>query len=254
MRSGKIAAAVMAATMLFTVAGCSKDGNGHINFPGFGKDSDNGFDVNYVNNADSERIRNGLAEDWMNGEPWFINENGIKITDPGHFQYTMGDVSSDSLAKFPADVTLEESYDDCEDGYKTVTATCTFLRSAGTSAMWASVFDKYTGYTFECSDHTFQLYDGCYDPNYSTKDFKVGKHKVHIEWTLISEQKGDLATLTLIVKCPVEYNGCVFMFGPVNSASRIDSCNLDHELYDIIDIDYIGDDYVYFTIEAKQVL
>lgn len=255
MKAKKIVAAFMATTLLLAAAGCSTGKRVHGTYPDDDdRDSDTGFDVDYDNNIDDGRIRSGLAVDWMNGEPWFIKKNGIEISDPGPFNFPMGDIASDNIKKYPAFVTLEENHDDCKDGYKNVVATCSFRRDAGTEGMWISAFDKYTGYTFECSDHSFELYEGCNDLNYSAKDFKVGDHDVHVEWTFISEQKDQITTFTLIVKCPEEYNGCVFQFGPENHDSKIDYCDLDHQLYDINEIGYGSNKYyVYFAIEARQV-
>lgn len=253
MKAKKITAAFLAVSLLFAAVGCSKDDSDKRNGRNRGDDEvseeeDNDRRRDY---DDNRRVQSDLSGDWLNGEPWFIDVNGIEITDTGRFEFPMGDIAyGGETTGFPAFVKIEQNYDGCEDGYKNVVATCTFLDDSGTGGMWISVFDKYMGYTFECSDHTFELYEGCYDVNYSSKDFTVGDHDVHVEWTLISEQQEYVATLTMIVKCPEDYNGCVFMYGPLNSNSPIDSCDLDNQLYDINDIDYSGDEYVYFTLEA----
>ena len=257
MKASKILAAFMATTLLFTVAGCSMGKSGHSRFPDDDEDTDEEIEEDSDDDSDRDydRVRTGLGNDWLKGEPWFINENRIEITDPGRFDFPMGNATSGDIRMYSAFITLEENYDDCEAGYKNVVATCKIYDDVEHESMWLSVFDKYTGYTFESSDYHFDLCEGCSDYNYSKKDFKIGDRDVHVEWTFISEMMDNITTFTLIVKCPEDYNGCVFQFRPENSTNNIASCDLDNNLYDINQIGYGSNtDYIYFTIDSKQLL
>lgn len=247
MKAKRIIASVMATTMLFAAAGCYngdvKHGVFHDN-DGISADEDN-IQAQGIKSSDS----------WMDKGSWYTTVNGIDMTKTGRFKFPMGEVTAGDIAYVPAFVTIDENYEDCEDGYKNVVAICTFRNDPDHEGMWVSVFDKYTGCSFDCNEY-LELYEGCYETNYSVREFKVGEHDVHVEWTTITEQKEYVSTITLIVKCPEEYVGSVFMFGPNNlDGLKIwESCDWDNRLYTIDKTGYYGDDFVYFTLEAKQAL
>ena len=100
MKARKLVVAVMATTLLFAVAGCSTNKGGYGRFPD-DDDDDTEYDSDYDRSGGSGSGHAGLTADWLNGEPWFITENGLVISDPGSFRFPMGDVSSGDITRYP---------------------------------------------------------------------------------------------------------------------------------------------------------
>lgn len=201
----------------------------------------------------NHRINGGLSYDWLNGEPDYMEENGLVISELGRFEFPIGERSTGDIIYIPAFVKIEESTDGCEDGRKNVIATCTFMNEGNSlSGLWISAFDRYEGYTFENNGLYFDLYEGCYDEDVVPKTFVIGDREVDVTWTFLSEQQEYVATITMTVNCPEDYDGVVFQYGPsdVNGVAVRDSLtDMNTRSYTIEEIGFTGNDYLYFTLE-----
>ncbi len=256
MKRLKIVSLVLTASLLFScfaMSGCDNKSRKDRDEDEISEEEDDG-DSRRKPYDQNHRI-NGLTYDWLNGEPDYLEENGLVISDLGRFEFPMGERTAGASGIFyvPAFVKIEESTDGCEPGRKNIIATCTFMNEGNDlSGLWISAFDRYEGYTFEDNGMYFDLYEGCYDEDVVPKTFVIGDREVDVTWTFVSEQQEFVATITMTVNCPEDYDGVVFQYGPSDSAGIIirDSLSdMDTRSYTIDEIGFSGNDYLYFTLE-----
>jgi hypothetical protein len=185
---------------------------------------------------------------------WF-EEQGLAITAQGDFTYvaTAYDANdatnTETEFEVPASVTITETTDGVEDGYKNVIAVFTSDMSGSPEGYgwgnWASAFDRYTGTSFEYDNTT--LYDTASKAGYIT--IQNGEDSYEVSIAFDTQWNESIQIFTITVTCPVDYDGAVFQIGN-NSPTLIeinDTIDYSARLYTIDELPFYGDGYYYFS-------
>ena len=194
---------------------------------------------------------------------WFT-EHGLTITPQGDFTYNTFAVDAfwEDLELFPvkSTVTVTETTEGVEEGYKIVTATWHDDVSAGYDVAgsnggmyWKSAFDRYTGISFEFDSSTNYTNQG---EGYTKEGFITivhGDESYDVSVAFGSEDNYPYYTRTVAVTCPVDYDGAVFYIGPWSSAKAEENNQIDYleRLYTIDELPAYGDGYYFFSYSNK---
>ena len=186
---------------------------------------------------------------------WF-DEKGLTITPQGDFTFqTMAVKGSSDLYEFDvtANVSITESTEGVEEGYKTVTAV--FSENMGTEEnflYWHSAFDRYTGTSFEF-DNT-ALYGNGVREGAIPIEYDGNTYDVSIEFSV--EYNMPDAVHKLVITCPVDYEGTVFQCGYADRETEQANLEIDlserlHTADEFPNFDGNGHKYYYFSADNK---
>ena len=185
------------------------------------------------------RARGGMSS-YLNGQPAWIDTVDITITPCGKFDFPYGNAPiyynyTESFSKIYID------YTDCEPGRKNII--CEASHPAYINNLWVSVFDMYTGLSFEARNTGYSFSEGCRNVYYHDHELTIGDYTFPISWTFVVEQNDYIVTYQCIVNCPEEYDGAVFQFG---------TAQVYHPDYDFVTNTYTADELMYFGDEYYE--
>ncbi len=195
---------------------------------------------------------------------WF-DEKGLKITPQGDFTFDTVLMSSDGRVLIdintfekekidvPSNVTITETTEGAEEGYKKVTAVFNCDYSAGAGKIcyaWSSAFDRYSGVSFEVDPDT--TYGNATEPGVVQIKYKGEVYDVRMEYD--AQQNGNTDTYTVTVICPEDYDGTVFDIGCAykDLSEMYDKIDLKKKLYTIDELPYYGDHYSYYYFSSSD--
>ncbi len=277
----KLLSLALASAMVFSLAACSDSGK---------KDKDSDDDeIEEVEDEDEDEDEEEEEEEEEEKDPTptpeptptptpvpasFFEEQGLTITPQGDYDldtewmYDEEDGKSGDTT-VPISVEIRETTDGVEPGYKMIVAdfridfTDKYFYDYGDfyayppegvtnfPSVWVSVFDRYTGVSFEPGDVVIPVeVDGVtYDVTCS------------FEWNAVAIYEGDVEAAdycTVTVICPEDYDGTVFYIGHGSGGiSGVDEgVELDFEknVYTVDQLPYyVGNGYPYyfFTVDNK---
>lgn len=190
---------------------------------------------------------------------WFA-EHGLEITPQGDFSYTTMAITSsrEDISPFEVlgTVSITETTDGVEDGYKKVTMTA-FLDTSGKDAIsgaaghnnWVSAFDRYTGTSFEFDSTVSYITSGESSSKEGFVTIVNGDVSYDVSISFSSAWGTDVVTVT----CPVFYNGVVFQIGYWDNERRGVNQTIDYKarLYTIDELPAWGDGYYYFSFSNE---
>jgi hypothetical protein len=182
------------------------------------------------------------------GYSWFADA-GLKITPQGDFKFKTSSKDGKSEKDVTGNISIEETTDGAPEGCKKVKAVVKTKMEAD-GYWWLSVFDRYTGTSFEFGDKLLST------PNYDG----VKKGYVRIlhgdDWYDIAVNfdfggKALDKTSTVTVTCPADYDGTVFQLGYSSKeiGDEFDKMDLDvlHTIDEFPAYDSNGHEYLYFS-------
>lgn len=202
------------------------------------------------------------AEPTPTPEPdsWF-KDQGLTITPQGDFELVTEFVNGGNLGSkitVASNVQIQETTEGVKDGYKVIQAYFTLdfskyfdmgdfkLVVDDRPSSWISVFDRYTGITYEPGGVNVPI-------EYNGQNIEV---KCDFEWS--RNETMDVEYCLVYVLCPVDYDGAVFYVGHgAGGASKIaDGKNIDYsaKLYTIDELPFYdsnGFPYTYFSANDK---
>lgn len=131
-----------------------------------------------------------VDNEWQEAHPF-------PITPQGDIVFTTATEDGEEI-EVPANVTIEETTDGCEDGFKKVICHCVMDFSTHRGFLfWSGAFDRYTGTTFE----EYDIY-------------KLSFDKVNYYYAEEDERSADgIWKRDMILYCPADYDGAVFDLG-----------------------------------------
>lgn len=199
----------------------------------------------------------GVDNQKKKDEGWSVKQ-GISVTPQGDCQVEMGgyDASSGEITDdFTADVNvaISESTVDVADGYKKVSAVFVIDAKNCTGdgiLFWCSAFDRYTGTSFEFDSAVNEQLDGEHTAQDGFVTIRNGNESYDVSIEFMTEGEGTLITKTVVVTCPVDYEGVMFQLGKDSLEQMTKNAEIDYaaRLYTIDELPYYGENYQYFTI------
>ncbi len=191
-------------------------------------------------------------------EEGFSAKQGIAVTPQGDCQVEVGGFDSASgeiTGDFMADVkvTISETTEDVADGFKKVSAQFAIDASNCTGdgiLFWCSAFDRYTGTSFEFDSAVNEQLDGEHTAQDGFVTIQNGDESYDVSVEFMSENEGYTVYKTIVVTCPVEYEGAMFQLGKDSLEQMTKNSVIDYaaRLYTIDELPYYGDEYLYFTM------
>lgn len=190
-------------------------------------------------------------------EGWSAKQ-GITVTPQGDCQVEMGayDATSGTIKDdFTANVNvhISESTENVADGYKKVSAV--FVIDASNCSgdgilFWCSAFDRYTGTSFEFDSAVNQQLDGEHTSQDGFVTIRNGDETYDVSVEFMTEGEGTLITKTVVITCPVDYDGVMFQLGKDSLEQMTKNAEIDYaaRLYTIDELPYYGGNYQYFTM------
>lgn len=208
----------------------------------------------------TEEVTTTTEETTTEPEPnsWF-DSKGLTITPQGDFDFLTEfqySTHMDYDVNFKSNVTVTETTDNVEEGYKMVQASFTIdfsdyysyadikLEVDDRPSSWISAFDRYTGISFEPGDVDIPIeYNGENINVYCTFDWSHDYDGKAVDYCVVT------------VFCPIDYDGAVFYIGHGSGgASDIqDDIDLSARLYTIDEFSYFPDNgYPYNFFSAND--
>lgn len=193
---------------------------------------------------------------------WF-DKSGLKITQQGDFTLTAQMIfySDNSVQdiEIPCNIEITETTEGAPEGYKYVFGVFTVdyseyddLYENWDFVSWFSAFDRYTGTSFE-SDPSATYGDsqtpGVIPIEYDGKTYDI-------TYLFGYTKKSGVATISVTVTCPEDYEGTVFQCGsgPWEVVDEYSQMDLSEKLYTIDELPYYdsnGYPYFYFSNTNK---
>lgn len=182
------------------------------------------------------------------GDSWF-KDAGLKITPQGDFNFKALSKDGKKDIDVTGDISIEETTNGAPKGCKKVKAVVkTQMEDEG--FWWLSVFDRYTGTSFEFGDKLLST------PNYD--DVKKGYVRIlhGDDWYDIAVDfdlggKALKKTSTITVTCPADYDGTVFQIGYSSKEIGDEVAKMDLDVLHTIDefaaYDSNGHEYLYYS-------
>jgi hypothetical protein len=205
---------------------------------------------------------NGTSPDRKETLEWF-DKAGLKITPQGDFTLTAQMIfySDNSVQdiEIPCNIEITETTEGAPEGYKYVFGVFTVdyseyddLYENWDFVSWFSAFDRYTGTSFE-SDPSATYGDsqtpGVIPIEYDGKTYDI-------TYLFGYTKKSGVATISVTVTCPEDYEGTVFQCGsgPWEVVDEYSQMDLSEKLYTIDELPYYdsnGYPYFYFSNTNK---
>lgn len=198
----------------------------------------------------------GDAEQKKKEEGWSTKQ-GIAVTPQGDFQVEMGGydaASGEITGDFTADVkvSISETTEGVADGFKKVSAVFAIDASQCTGdgiLFWCSVFDRYTGTSFEFDSAVNEQLDAEHTAQDGFVTIQNGDESYDVSVEFMTEGEGYHVTKTVAVTCPADYEGVMFQIGKDSLEQMVKNSEIDYaaRLYRIDELPYYGEGYLYFT-------
>ncbi|MCR5302272.1 MAG: zinc ribbon domain-containing protein [Lachnospiraceae bacterium] len=191
---------------------------------------------------------------------WF-EKSGLKITPQGDFTFeTMandGNVDTEEI-DVPANVTVTQTTDGIEEGYKKVTAFFVYDISeaedkGGKELASVSVFDRYTGTSFEFGDDYILSQAGQPDlkEGFVRIQNRDDRYDVKADFAVGNGDRENILTATITLTCPVWYDGAVFQMGysdyELTRLYNDTDFSVTHTIDELPTYDSNGHEYMYFS-------
>ncbi len=215
-----------------------------------------------VSNANTLSSAKEQLDKLMDGDKkknGWLQDHGISITPQGSFVITAGLVDGNKAAgdiEVPTNVTISETTDGCDTGYKKVIISCTCDVSAAegkASAVWNSVFDRYTGISYEnTSIPVVNTEMGESHSNVQSLSLSIdGKdYDIYMDHTHENNFPNTIDNIT--ITCPSDYDGAVFQigYGSLDLMEKLGGLDFSSKVYTIDEIPFFdsnGHGYYYLT-------
>lgn len=191
------------------------------------------------------------TEDWSAKQGITVTSQGDCQIEMGGYDATSGEITGDFIAN--VNVTVSESTEDVTNGFKKVSAVFTIDASncSGDGILfWCSAFDRYTGTSFEFDSTVNEQLDGEHTAQDGFVTIRDGDKTYDVSVEFMTEGEGTLITKTVVVTCPVDYEGVMFQLGKDSLEQMTENAKIDYaaRLYTIDELPYLGDGYLYFTM------
>ena len=193
-------------------------------------------------------------------ESWFDNA-GLEITPQGDFTYhTMANdgIEDTEEIEITGNVSITHSTEGMDDGFKRVTATFVYdiseAKKKGVDEVsWLSVFDRYTGTSFEFNE-TF-ISSQADQPDLKNGFARIMNgddyYDVKVDYYVDGDHTDNIIVNEISVICPETYDGAVFQIGYSALELAPDVENTDYSVLHTIDefahFDSNGHEYLYFS-------
>lgn len=197
-------------------------------------------------------------DDQKRKEEGWTAKQGITVTPQGDCQVEMGaydSASGEVTENFMADVnvSISETTEGVMNGYKKVSALFTIDASNCTGdgvLFWCSVFDRYTGTSFEFDSAVNEQLDGEHTVQDGFVTIQNGDESYDVSVEFMTESEGYVLSKTVVVTCPTDYEGVMFQIGKDSLNQMTKNSEIDYaaRLYTIDELPYFGDGYLYFTM------
>lgn len=190
-------------------------------------------------------------EGWSAKQGITVTPQGDCEVEMGGYDAASGEITGDFIAN--VNVAVSESTADVADGYKKVSAVFTIDASncSGDGILfWCSAFDRYTGTSFEFDSAVNQQLEGEHTAQDGFVTIQNGDEAYDVSVEFMTEGEGTLITKTVVVTCPVDYDGVMFQLGKDSLEQMTKNAEIDYtaRLYTIDELPYFGGDYQYFTM------
>ncbi len=149
----------------------------------------------------------------------FLAEHGLKVTPNGSMIIPVAKWDSDELVDLPV-VTSVETAVSSEEGYSDTTFTIIADISVVATTGWSyglDFFDRYTGTVLSVTKASF-VNGGSTHDNVAVVD--IDGRQYDCSYEAGQDDNGGTSTITVKVHHPSEYDGLVFVFGPLTKTQR----------------------------------
>ena len=215
--------------------------------------------VSNVDTLSSAKEQLDKIKDDDNKKNGWLQEHGISITPQGDFVVTAGLIDGNKDAgdiEVPTNVSISENTEGCESGYKKVVISCTCDVSAAegkTSAIWNSVFDRYTGISFENTSIPVVNTDmGESSSNAQSLNLTIDGKDYDIYMDHTHENNFPKTVDKITITCPEDYDGAVFQvgYGSLELMGKLGGVDFGSKVYTVDEIPFFdsnGHGYFYLT-------
>lgn len=189
----------------------------------------------------------GPSFSWDSSEPTFFETNNLELNPIGSFEAEFGFLNEDNTKMHPCEITITENTDDCEEGRKNVVATLIMPLYVG--GICFNCFDMYTGTSFVVDTVVNNISS---DQNYKLiyeKTFSIGDSEIYIIRSTEIHYEEDFCVEIQTINCPVDYDGSVFLLGPINMDARLYSLDMANGSYTIAETGFMNEHYRYFMFD-----
>lgn len=248
----KLIALMMAGTLCISLASCGNKAS---------KTDENTVEieesVSDTENSDTSSKGNENLKEYSKSDDMYnawLDEHGITILPQGDFTYTTAiNDSSGTIGEIsvPCNVSITETTDGCEPGFKKVIGTFVSDLSAANGNsfhVWHSAFDRYTGTSFEFDSNSTILSQGENKVHSDSVVIKNTKDEYEIAISFDSTNNNPEWISIVTVTCPENYDGTVFYNGYSSVELGEENQDFDYasRLYTIDEIPYYGKGLYYF--------
>ena len=260
----KLIALLLSTAMCFSIVSCSSDSSSSR------RDRDDDEDEVEVEETEEEEEEEATPTTTPTPEPTatptptpvptWLEEHDITITPQGDFtfdstlmswdgrEYYNIETGTNDIVEISANVSIYETTEGMEEGYKKVVAVFVCDSSAAGDDLayaWTSAFDRYTGLSLEVDPDT--TYRQASAPGIVPIEIDGETYEVRYEFE--AENNYPVIPSTVSVICPVDYDGTVFYCGCASQSrsSRMDNLDLTSHLYTVDELPYnSSNDYTYY--------